>query len=130
MDQRLPIMKIMRAGSYFNKAISDQQPKTISNNKEKIDQYDQDLICMIEGCNAMGEEVVAVLSEGSSPSDNVYEYNEHHHSNSNNTDDLPPQRSNFDNEERANDNVSNTNLIPVLVCDKHFGKLMKAYYCK
>ena len=68
---------------------------------------EQGLICMIEGCDAIGEETIAFLDE-SSLSENV---------------DYPSQGSNLENN-------SEDNLIPAIVCGKHFDKLMEAYYCQ
>ena len=68
---------------------------------------EQGLICMIEGCDAIGEETIAFLDE-SSLSENA---------------DYPSQGNNLENN-------SEDNLIPALVCGKHFAKLMEAYYCQ
>lgn len=54
--------------------------------------------CIIEGCNETGEEGIALLDQDS-PSDGRY--------------DVACPRNNFKNEE-------NDNLIPVIVCGKHF----------
>ena len=74
---------------------------------------EQDLICIIEGCNAAGEEVIALLDEGSL-FENVDKYDEHHDAS---------QGNNFENNERDN-------LIPAVVCGNHFDKLIEAYYAQ
>jgi hypothetical protein len=102
----------------INVSASNQQRKKItSNNKDKNDQYDQeDLTCMVEGCNAMGEEVIALLDEASlSDVDRYEEYD----------DDDASKRNNFKNKKSDN---NNSNLIPAIVCRKHFAKLIEAYY--
>jgi hypothetical protein len=63
---------------------------------------------MIEGCDAAGEEVIALIDEGSL-SDSQY--------------DIASLRNNVENNE-------NDNLIPVIVCGKHFDKIIEAYYSK
>jgi hypothetical protein len=63
---------------------------------------------MIEGCDADGEEVIALLDEGSLSD------GEH---------DAASSRENFENKE-------NDHLIPAIVCSKHFDDIMKAYYSK
>jgi hypothetical protein len=73
---------------------------------------EQDLICMIEGCNAVGEEVIGLLDEASI-SENVDKYDDEH--------DDASQGNNFENNGRDN-------LIPAVVCGKHFDKLVEAYY--
>ena len=63
---------------------------------------------MIEGCDAAGEEVIALIDEGSlSDSQN----------------DIASLRNNVENNEKDN-------LIPVIVCGKHFDKILEAYYSK
>jgi hypothetical protein len=104
----------------MNVPSSNQQRKITSNNIDKNDQYDQDLTCMIESCDAIGEEVIALLDEASLS--DVDKYDEHH-------DDDASQRNNFKNKERDNNNKNN-NLIPAVVCRKHFDKLIEAYYCQ
>ena len=102
----------------INVSASNQQRKKItSNNTYKNDQYDQeDLTCMVEGCSAMGEEVIALLDEASlSDVDRYEEYD----------DDDASKRNNFKNKESDN---NNSNLIPAIVCRKHFAKLIEAYY--
>jgi hypothetical protein len=102
----------------INVSASNQQRKKItSNNKDKNDQYGQeDLTCMVEGCNAMGEEVIALLDEASlSDVDRYEEYD----------DDDASKRNNFKNKKSDN---NNSNLIPAIVCRKHFAKLIEAYY--
>jgi hypothetical protein len=102
----------------INVSASNQQRKITSNNIDKNDQYDQDLTCMVEGCGAMGEEMIALLDEASLS--DVDKYDEHH-------DHDASQRNNFKNKESDNDN---NNLIPAIVCSKHFDKLIEAYYCQ
>jgi len=75
---------------------------------------EQDLICMIEGCNAIGEEVIGLLDEASI-SEDVDKYDDEH--------DDASQGNNFENNERDN-------LIPAVVCSKHFDKLVEDYYCQ
>jgi hypothetical protein len=87
---------------------------------------EQGLTCMIEGCNAMGEEVIALLSGEGSLSDYMNEYDEHHNDYGVN----PSQGSNLKNNDIDNDNINNNNLIPAVVCGKHFGKLVEACYLK
>jgi hypothetical protein len=102
-----------------NVSASNQQRKKItSNNTDKNDQYDQeDLTCMVEGCSAMGEEVIALLDEASLS--DVDRYEEH------DDDDDASKRNNFKNKKSDN---NNSNLIPAIVCRKHFDKLIEAYY--
>jgi hypothetical protein len=84
---------------------------------------EQDLICMIEGCNAIGEEVIGLLDEDSI-SEDVDKYDDN-----NNDDEYTDatgdagQGNNFENNERDN-------LIPAVVCGKHFDKLVEDYYCQ
>ena len=86
----------------------DQQRKIPLSHRESNDQYEQDLKCMIEGCDATGEEVIALLDQGSLSD------SEH---------DIASPRNNFENKE-------NDNLIPAIVCSKHFDKIIEAYYSK
>ena len=72
---------------------------------------EQQLTCIIEGCDAIGEEVIALLDEASL-SENIDKYDEHHDA---------YQGKNFENNETGN-------LIPAVVCGKHFDKLIEAYY--
>jgi hypothetical protein len=74
---------------------------------------EEGLTCMIEGCDAIGEEVIGLLYEASL-SENVDKYDEHHYAS---------RRNNFKNNEVDN-------LIPVVVCGKHFDKLTEAYDCQ
>jgi hypothetical protein len=58
-------------------------------NIDKNDQYDQDLTCMVEGCVAIGEEVIALLDEASLSDVDEYDDDdddddEHHASQGNN----------------------------------------------
>ncbi len=75
---------------------------------------EQDLTCMIEGCNAIGEEVIGLLDEASLL-ENVDNYDEH-------TNDAS-QGDDFENNVRDN-------LIPAVVCGKHFDKIVEACYCQ
>ncbi len=86
----------------------DQWRKIPYNHGERNDQYDQDVRCMIEGCDAAGEEVIALLDEGSL-ADGAH--------------DVASSRENFENNE-------NDHLIPAIVCGKHFDDIMEAYYSK
>jgi hypothetical protein len=87
----------------------DQQGKIpYSGEVEDNDQYNQDLRCMIEGCDATGEEVIALLYE------DPLSYGEH---------DTASHRNNFENKE-------SDNLIPAIVCGKHFDKVIEVYYSK
>ncbi len=63
-----------------------------------------DLICMIEVCDATGEEMIALLDE-SFLTENM---------------DYPSRGRNFEIK-------SEGNLIPAIVCGKHFEKLTEAY---
>ena len=92
------------------------------NEQEKIsDKYmnshaqdDQDLTCMIEGCDALGEEPIALLDDVCLS--DVDAYGEHDAN-------AASEGDNFKNNERDD-------LIPVVVCGKHFEKIIEAYYSK
>jgi hypothetical protein len=87
---------------------------------------------MIEGCSAMGEEVIALLDESSLSDVDKYDA-EHHYDDSSSS----PQRNNFKNKKSSSDDNDDNNkndsdnLIPAVVCRKHFEKLIEeAYYSK
>jgi len=86
----------------------NHEGKIPSSHRESDDQNEQDMKCMIEGCDANGEEVIALLNQGSL-SDGEY--------------DIAFPRSNFKNNE-------SDKLIPAVVCSKHFDKIIEAYYSK
>jgi hypothetical protein len=89
-----------------------EQEKISNNNMNSNDQYDQDLTCMIEGCNAIGEEPIVLLDDTCLSDVDAYgEYDD------------SPQRDNFKNNERED-------LIPVVVCGKHFDEIIEAYCSK
>jgi hypothetical protein len=126
----------LKVGRSANIPASNQQRKKIISNKiDHDDQYDdqEDLTCMVEGCGAMGEEVIALLDE-SSLSD-VDKYDEHHHYDAA-AFSSSSQRNNFKNKKSSDDdnnvnNVNIDNLIPAVVCRKHFDKLIEeAYHSK
>jgi hypothetical protein len=75
---------------------------------------EQDLTCMIEGCDAIGEEVIGLLDEASLL-ENVDKYDELTH-------DVSPG-DDFENNEEDN-------LIPAVVCGNHFDKIVEACYCQ
>lgn len=89
----------------------NQQRKIFHRNIDKNEQDDQDLTCMVEGCVTIGEEVIALLDEASLS--DVDEYDDEHNAS---------QGNNFKNKEEG------YNLIPVIVCGKHFHMLIEAYY--
>ena len=66
-----------------------------------------DLICMVEGCDATGEEIIALLDESSLTENIAY----------------PSRGGNFEIK-------SEDNLIPAIVCGKHFEKLTEDYCCQ
>ena len=68
---------------------------------------------MIEGCNAIGEEVIGLLDEASLL-ENVDNYDEH-------TNDASQGRFR---------KYVRDNLIPGVVCGKHFDKIVEACYCQ
>ena len=71
---------------------------------------------MIEGCDAVGEEVIGLLDEASLLENvDVDKYDEH-------TDDTSPG-DDFENYE-------GDNLILAVVCGKHFEELLQACYCQ
>jgi hypothetical protein len=93
---------------------SFSEPEKISDNyMNSNDQDDEDLTCMIEGCDAVGEEPIALLDDACLS--DVDAYGEH--------DAAASERDNFKNNERDD-------LIPVIVCSKHFDKIIEAYYSK
>ena len=101
-------LKLSAAVPSFN------EPEKISDNyMSSNDQDDGDLTCMIEGCDAVGEEPIALLDDACLS--DVDAYGEH--------DGAASERDNFKNNETDD-------LIPVVVCGKHFGKIMEAYYSK
>src|SRR5919112_160355 len=80
----------------------NEQEKTSNNNMNSNDQYYQNLTCMIEGCDATGEEPIVLLDDTCLSDVDAYgEYDD------------SPQKDNFKNKERED-------LIPVVVCRKHF----------
>jgi hypothetical protein len=132
------LLKDFGSWNYTNVPASNQQRKKItSNNIDNDDQYDdqeeeEELTCMIEGCGAMGEEVIALLDEASLSDVDKYD-DEHHHDGTSSS----SERNNFENKKSSSDNVNNNNkndsdnLIPAVVCRKHFEKLIEeAYYSK
>ena len=76
---------------------------------------EQDLTCMIEGCDAVGEEVIGLLDEASLL-ENVNKYDEH-------TDDDASPGDDFENNKRDN-------LIPAVICGKHLDMLVETCYCQ
>jgi hypothetical protein len=86
---------------------------TISHATTTTTTTEQDLTCMIEGCNAIGEEVIGLLDEASLL-ENVDNYDEH-------TNDASQGRFR---------KYVRDNLIPALVCGKHFDKIVEACYCQ
>jgi hypothetical protein len=135
---RPQLLKDFGSWNYTNVPASNQQRKKItSNDIDKDDQYDgqqeeEDLTCMIEGCSAMGEEVIALLDE-SSLSD-VDKYDVHHYDEASlSSPPPPPQRNGFKNKKSSSDDNNdednnNDNLIPAVVCSKHFDKLIEEAY--
>ena len=128
---RPQLLKDFSSWNYTNVPASNQQRKKITSNKidnhyQYEDDDQEDLTCMVEGCGAMGEEVIALLDE-SSLSD-VDKYDEHHHYDAAAS---SSQRNNFKNNKKSssdddnNDNDSD-NLIPAVVCRTHFDKLIEA----
>ena len=92
---------------------SFNNPEKPSNNYMNInDDYDQGLTCMIEGCDAIGEEPIALLDDTSLSDVDAYGKQAD-----------ASQRDNFKNNERDD-------LIPVVVCGKHFDEIMEACYSK
>jgi hypothetical protein len=94
--------------------VFNQQRKIFHRNIDKNDQYDQDLTCMVEGCVAIGEEVIALLDEASLSDVDEYDDDDEHHAS---------QGNNFKNKKEED-----YDLIPVIVCGKHFDMLIEAYY--
>jgi hypothetical protein len=90
----------------------------ISDNYNYMNNHDQDdpeLTCMIEGCDAVGEEPIALLDDACLS--DVDAYGEH------DATAFASERDNFKNNERDD-------LIPVVVCGKHFDEIIEAYYSK
>lgn len=88
------------------------QHQIFHRNIDKNERHDQDLTCMVEGCVAIGEELIALLDEATLS--DVDEYDDEHHAS---------HRNNFKNKKEG------YNLFPVIVCGKHFQMLIEAYYC-
>ena len=97
-----------------------QQRKTISNNVAWNDEKAQELTCIIEGCNAPGKEMIALLDEASFSDIPVHQRDA----------EVVSFENNFDKKGWDNDNTNETDLIPAVVCGKHFDKLIEAYYCQ
>lgn len=90
----------------------NEQEKISNNNMNSNDQYDQDLTCMIEGCDAIGEEPIVLLEDTClSDVDAYVEYDD------------ASERYNFKNNERDD-------LILIVVCGKHFDEIIEAYCSK
>jgi hypothetical protein len=107
IDLPFKILKLSPTVSSFK-----EQEKISNNNMNSNDQYDQDLTCMIEGCDAIGEEPIVLLDDNCLSDVDAYgEYDDSH------------QRDNFKNNERED-------LIPVVVCGKHFDEIIEAYCSK
>jgi hypothetical protein len=97
-----------------------QQRKTISNNIAWNHEKAQELTCIIEGCNSPGKEMIALLDEASFSGVPVHQRDA----------EVVFEGSNFDKKGWDNDNTNETDLIPAVVCGKHFDKLIEAYYCQ
>jgi hypothetical protein len=78
------------------------------------DQYYQNLTCMIEGCDATGEEPIVLLDDTCLSDVDAYGQDDAA---------IASERDSFKNNDRDD-------LIPVVVCGKHFDKIMEAYYSK
>ena len=91
----------------------NEQEKISNNYKNSKEQYDQELTCMVEGCDAIGEEPIVLLDD--TCLSDVEAYGEY--------DDDASQRDNFKKNERDE-------LIPVVVCSKHFDEISRTYYSK
>jgi hypothetical protein len=107
IDLPFKILKLSPTVPSFN-----EQEKISNNYMNSKDQHEQDLICMIEGCDAIGEEPIVLLDDTCLSDVDAYGEN-----------DDASQRDNFKNNERED-------LIPVVVCGKHFGEIIEAYCSK